>query len=251
MTYPQPTEPYAPPSPPLPPAKAKFGGLAWTALILGIIGLVGSPIIFLNNATAVVAGVGVVLGIIALFGTKKILAAIGVALGVVGIIVTVVAQNAAVQGFNDALNGATNPSQHATGGSTAPSLAWDKTYTWSDGLAVTVAAPVACTPGQYALPGQVARAVKFTVAITNGARQSFDAMQLTVGGDAQFNGQSVQVVIDSGGPCGDGGMDAATVLPGKSYRYDVAYAVAAQPGDMQLVFQPSFGADKAVFAGRA
>jgi hypothetical protein len=237
----------------MPPAKAKFGGLAWTALILGIIGLVGSPIIFLNNATAIVAGVGVVLGIIALFGTKKVLAAIGVALGVVGIIVTVVAQNAAVQGFNDALNDTTSPSQHATGGSTTQSLAWGKTYTWSDGLAVTVAAPVACTPSSSAAveSGQVARAVKFTVTITNGARQSFDAMQLTVGGDAQFNGQSVQAVIDSSGPCGDGGMDAATVLPGKSYRYDVAYAVTTQPGDMQLVFQPSFGADKAVFAGRA
>lgn len=96
----------APPQPPAgqasyPPQQAghKFGALAWTALILGIVGIVGSPIIFLNNLTALGAAVGIVLGIIALFGTRKLLAGAGVGLCVAAIAFTVAAQDAAVASF--------------------------------------------------------------------------------------------------------------------------------------------------------
>lgn len=91
---------YQPPGygyPPLQPAVPKFSGLAWTALILGIVGVVGSPIIIFNNLTAVFAGVGVVLGVIALFGTRKMLAGVGVALGVAAISFTVMAQDTAME----------------------------------------------------------------------------------------------------------------------------------------------------------
>ncbi|MGH3917064.1 MAG: hypothetical protein ACRDTC_27185 [Pseudonocardiaceae bacterium] len=91
--YPPPGYGYPPPRPTGP----KFGGLAWTALILGVVGLVGSPIIIFNNLTAVFAGVGVVLGVIALFGTRKVLAGAGVALCVAAISFTVLAQEAAVE----------------------------------------------------------------------------------------------------------------------------------------------------------
>lgn len=82
----------------------KFSGLAWTTLILGIVGLVGSPIIIFNNLTAIAAGVGVVLGIIALFGTRKILAGSGLALCIAAIVVTVVVQQAAVEEFDRQLS---------------------------------------------------------------------------------------------------------------------------------------------------
>jgi len=81
------------------PAPHRFGALAWTALILGIVGIVGSPVVFLNNLTAVVAAVGVILGIIALFGTRKVLAALGTALCVAAIAFTVAAQGAATEEF--------------------------------------------------------------------------------------------------------------------------------------------------------
>lgn len=76
------------------PPRTRFGALAWSAVILGIVGIVGSPVPILNNLTAIVAGVGLILGVIALFGTKKILAAVGVALCVAAITFTVLAQNA-------------------------------------------------------------------------------------------------------------------------------------------------------------
>jgi low affinity Fe/Cu permease len=76
---------------------AKFQGLAWTALITGIVGVVGSPMIFVNNLTALGAFVGVILGIIALFGTRKLLAAGGVVLCILAVVLTVQAQQAATE----------------------------------------------------------------------------------------------------------------------------------------------------------
>jgi hypothetical protein len=246
-----------------PPARSRFGGLAWTAVVLGIVGLVGSPIIILNNVTAVAAGVGVVLGVVALFGTRKVLAAIGVVLCVAGIVVTVVVQNAAVKSLDTAINGTTNQGQVSGAGGGAGGSAgggagktggtptWGARYTWQSGLAIEVSAPSACTPGQYASPQNVARAVKFTITVVNGSKQSVDAAQLTTMGEAQFDGHSADPVFDSQGSCGDGGMQTATILPGKSFTYTEAYSVGAQPGDLQLVFQPDFGSDKAVYTGKA
>ncbi|MGA6163308.1 hypothetical protein [Amycolatopsis magusensis] len=244
---------HAPAPPPVKPAK--FAGLAWSALILGIVGVVGSPIIFLNNLTAVVAGVGFVLGFIALFGSKKVLAGIGVALCVAGIVFTVLAQRAAVEKLDEILDGTTNQGQvgnagRGEGGVPADAPTWGKRYTWADGLAIDVSAPAACEPGGSASPSNAERAVKFTVTVTNGTGEPFNTSVLTVGGEAQFGGAGAEKIFDSSGECG-GGLESATVLPGKTYTYTVAYAVGAQPGEMQLVFQPSFGSDKAIYVGEA
>ncbi len=240
----------------------RFGALAWTALILGIVGVVGSPIIFLNNLTAVAAVVGVVLGVIALFGTRKILATIGVVLCVLGIVFTFVAQNAAVQELDKIINGTTNEGQVSSGdtglGTTTTQAdaarsppTWGQRYTWQDGLAVEVSPPTACTPGEYAQPQNVVRGAKVTVTIINGTDKAFDTGLLSIGGDAQFDGRKAEKVFDSNGPCGGGGFENATVLPGKTYTYETAFSVGAQPGELQITLQPGFAADKAVFVGQA
>ncbi|CAL9674663.1 hypothetical protein SUDANB95_07747 [Actinosynnema sp. ALI-1.44] len=256
MTFPQ-----ASPMPPAPipntPKPTRFGGLAWTALILGIVGVIGSPVIFLNNVTAVVAGVGVVLGVIALFGTRKVLAAIGTVLCVLGIVFTVMAQAAAVAELDRILDGTTNEGQVGTPGGDTPAAAadtpptWGQRYTWQDGLAVEVSAPTSCTPGEYSAPPDVARGAKVTVTVINGTDKAFEAGLLSVGGDAQFEGRKADKIHDRNGPCGGGGLDNATVLPGKTYTFETAYAVGEQPGELQITLQPTFGADKAVFVGRA
>ncbi|MET8760453.1 DUF4190 domain-containing protein [Lentzea sp. NPDC004782] len=235
------TPPVAPPKP------TRFGALAWTALILGIVGVVGSPIIILNNLTAIAAVVGLVLGIIALFGTRKVLAIVGVVLCVAAIAFTVVAQQSAVKQIDKALDGVgETPRQEAP---VAPST-WGKRYTWANGLSVDVSAPVPCTPGQFASPQHIARAVKFKVTVTNGTGAAFETALMSMGDNAQFNGQKAERVFDSGGGCG-GEVAAVTVLPDKTYTYEAAYSVGAQPGEMQLVFEPSFNADKAAFVGQA
>ncbi|WP_330269999.1 hypothetical protein OG205_21975 [Lentzea sp. NBC_00516] len=253
MTYPTPV--YAPP-PAAPQKPTRFGALAWAAVILGIVGVVGSWVIFLNNLTAIAAFVGIVLGVIALFGTRKVLAAIGVVLCVLAIVFTVVAQQAAVEELDKIFNGDVNQGQVGAPGETARQDAiaenptWGKRYSWANGLSVDVAAPVACTPGQYAAPPNIARAVKFEITITNGTSATFETALMSVGTDAQFNGQKADMVFDSSGGC-DSTFDSATVLPGKTYTFHVAYAVGAQPGEMQLVFEPTFNSDKAAFVGQA
>lgn len=254
MTYsPQPV--YAPP-PVAPQKPTRFGALAWTAVILGIVGVVSSWVIFFNNLTAIAAFVGIVLGVIALFGTRKILATVGVVLCVLAITFTVLAQQAASEELDKILDGTTNQGQVGVGGEAPTQEAlvqpptWGKRYTWANGLAVEVAAPVACTPGEYAAPQNIARAVKFKVTVTNGTGAAFETALMSMGDDAQFNGQKAERVFDSGGGCG-GGFETVTVLPGKTYTYEAAYSVGAQPGEMQLVFEPTFNSDKAVFVGQA
>ncbi|GGU64491.1 hypothetical protein [Lentzea flava] len=247
MTYP--TQPVYAPPPVAPPKPSRFGALAWSALILGIVGVVGSPVIVFNNLTAIAAFVGLVLGIIALFGTRKILAAIGVVLCVLAIVFTVVAQQAAVEELDKILDQGVvseTPKQQAL----VDPPTWGKRFTWANGLSVEVAAPVACTPGQYAAPQDIARAVKFKVTITNGTSAAFETALLSLGNDAQFNSQKVSKVFDSNGDC-NSTVDNTTVLPGKTYTYEVAYSVGAERGEMQLVFEPTFNSDKAVFVGQA
>jgi hypothetical protein len=77
--------------------RPRFGALAWSALVLGIVGVAGSQILVANILpVAVVAGVGAVLGVVALFGTRKLPAGVGVVLSVGAIVVIVLAQGAAV-----------------------------------------------------------------------------------------------------------------------------------------------------------
>ncbi|WP_281247498.1 hypothetical protein [Saccharopolyspora shandongensis] len=40
-------------------------------------------------------------------------------------------------------------------------------------------------------------------------------------------------------------------MPGKTYTYEQALAVAVQPGELQLALQPTFASEKAVFLGDA
>ncbi len=254
MTFP--TQ-YVDTPPPVAPRKpTRFGALAWTAVILGIVGVVCSWVIFLNNLTAIAAFIGVVLGVIALFGTRKVLAAIGVVLCVAAITFTVLAQQSAAEELDKIFDGTTNQGQVGVAGetpkqnATAEAPTWGKRYTWANGLSVDVAAPAACTPGPYAAPPNIARAVRFKVTVTNGTSAAFETALLSLGDDAQFNGQKAAKVFDSSGGC-DSTFDSATVLPGKTYTFDVAYSVGAQPGEMQIVFEPTFNSDKAAFVGQA
>lgn len=84
---------------------AKFVNLAWTALILGIVGVVGSIIPILNNLTAMAAVVGFILGFIATFGTRQGLALIGGALCGLAVVFTVIAQKHTVAELDKTLGG--------------------------------------------------------------------------------------------------------------------------------------------------
>jgi hypothetical protein len=164
----------------------------------------------------------VVLGIIAIFGSKRLLAIIGTCLCVAGIAITVVVQDQAVEG------------EATEGDAAAEALTWSKRYTWDNGPAVEISAPVECTPSEFSMPQDIERAVKFTVTVINDTAEAFDPMMLSMGGDAPLNSAATEQIFDSNGDCGGGGMESATVMPGKTYTYDAAYSVGAEPGEMQL-----------------
>ncbi|MBP2323233.1 hypothetical protein JOF56_003618 [Kibdelosporangium banguiense] len=127
---------------------------------------------------------------------------------------------------------------------------WGKRFTWPDGVAIEVAAPAACKPGEFSLPEDIKRAAKFKVLVVNDSKKPFEAGMLAIGSDGQFAGAKAEKVTDVDGPCKDTGLDTATVLPGKTYSFEIAFAVGAEPGEMQLTFQPDFTSAKAIYVGQ-
>ncbi|MCE7008718.1 hypothetical protein LWC34_38795 [Kibdelosporangium philippinense] len=133
-----------------------------------------------------------------------------------------------------------------------PTPTWGQRHTWPNGLAVEIAKPTDCKPGKYAQPEGAKRGIKVKVTVTNGTDAPFETSVLTGMDEVQFAGANAELLFDSSGPCKAGiGLETATVLPGKTYSYEVAYAVGAEPGELQITLQPAFGQDKAVFVGQA
>ncbi|MFD8495934.1 hypothetical protein [Amycolatopsis sp. NPDC059657] len=222
-----------PPLAPMPVAQArpvKFGALAWTALILGIVGIVGSPIIIFNNLTAVIAGVGFILGVIAFFGTKKTLAAIGVALCVAAIAFTVMAQNAAVKEL-DKLTG------RLTDSGAAQTLNVGDTFHGKD-VDITVANPKEFTTGKYAIQPN-AKAMSYDVTVVNHSDKPWTAMLLI---EATAGNAAAEQVFDSA--AGFNGTPSQDVLPGKELAFKVGFVDGT--GDITLQLG-TIGGDKAYF----
>lgn len=93
MTVPTAPQPLCAPPVPTAAAPVRFSGLAWSSLILGIVGVVFSAVPILDIITMLAAIVGIVLGGIALFGFRKILAASGVVLCVLAVVFTALVMN--------------------------------------------------------------------------------------------------------------------------------------------------------------
>lgn len=127
---------------------------------------------------------------------------------------------------------------------------WGERYTWPNKVAIEVGQPAACKPGQYAQPPNIERAVTVAVTIVNDSDKPFDATLLSTA-QATFTGEHAESVFDSNGKCANSAMEAATVLPGKSRKLSLSFAVKKPAGELQIEFQGDFGGDKAVFVGQA
>ncbi|MQA11508.1 MAG: hypothetical protein GEU98_23740 [Pseudonocardiaceae bacterium] len=78
---------------PAQPKPRRFARLAWIAFLCGIVGTAGAPLLTLHTVTAIIAGAGVLVGVVAAFGSSKLLALISIAMCVVGIVFTVLIGN--------------------------------------------------------------------------------------------------------------------------------------------------------------
>ncbi|WP_402370879.1 DUF4190 domain-containing protein [Isoptericola rhizosphaerae] len=246
--------PYGPPQPR--PASER-SGLAITALVLGIVALLGCWIPFLNIGSAVIGVVGVVLGIIAIVkaargtGGGKVMAIIGTALSVVAIALSIVISMVTAafvsstveeqtslieQSLEDAGIDSEDVDAITSGEATNAGgvVGFDETYTYADGLAVTVTAPEEFTPGEYAVGAEgEGTPVVFEVTIENDTDEVFDPVLMYP--IVASGGSESMAVYDDGIDM----MPSSKIQPGKSLTFSVAYMVA-DTGDVQVDLEPGF-----------
>lgn len=143
------------------------------------------------------------------------------------------------------------PDPNTTAGAVAEPPTWGKRFTWPNGLAVEVSAPQPCRPSEY--DRDIQRAVKLAVTIINGTDKPVEA---SAGGwlsaDAQFDGRKAETInVFFGDSDCDTTSDSPTILPGKTYAYQVGVAVGSKPGELQLEVEVDVSNGKAVFVGPA
>jgi hypothetical protein len=136
--------------------------------------------------------------------------------------------------------------------SSSGTVAFGETWTYSDGLEVTVASagPVAVAPDAYGVETTGGEALALEITIKNNTGATFDpsvAMTSSVSyGDA---GTTAEQVFD--GTYG-GDMFTGAIPAGKSKTVVEAYGIPhAELGDVVVVFAPSFDHEDAVFMGSA
>lgn len=143
---------------------------------------------------------------------------------------------------SDSVIADTQPSTSAPAGNGTSSF--DKSYTWADGLSVTIGAPEAYTPSSSAA-GTVAgqEAVTLQITIVNGTDQPFDPVLTMV--SAQSGNTEASTIYDSAQHLG--GSPSTKILTGRESTYKVAFSVA-DPNDLVVEFTPDFTHESVLFA---
>lgn len=238
------------------PAKFKKNGLAVAALVLGIVAFVGAFIPFFNFVTGIIALVGLILGVVAIFQKRasKPMAIAAAAISFVAIVLSIVMAIAYTAAFAGAVSDSiskpiTKSGSSATTGategaadaaSTDTNATFGQTVTYKDGLAITVSEPVPFTPGQYAAGAEQAANVLFTITVLNGTEKNYEPLLYST---VSSGGTEGEAIFDA-----DNALDGAptTIIPaGKSVTYKAGFSVA-DPN--KIVFDMSLGfRDHAVF----
>jgi hypothetical protein len=116
------------------------------------------------------------------------------------------------------------------------------TYSYDDGVSITVAAPEEFDPSATAAFDAAPSYVRFTVTLANDGTESFDASMAFA--SAQSGNHEASEVFDS-----EQGLEGApytSVLTGRSVSWDIGFGVD-DPEDVVLQISPSWGHEPAVF----
>jgi hypothetical protein len=231
----------------------KLEGMAITALVLAIIAVLFSWVPALGIIFGFVGLIAALLGVAGvLASTRKVMSGVAIGIGAVAVVVAIVVTAA----LGAAVDRAVTPGavSGGTASAAAPTSApdqsgevatWGKTYTWGDGVAITVQAPRPCT----SLRGG-GRMIKITTEIVNNGKEPLTTALLAFG-DAQFEGVAVSSKFEFEGDCKSDNLNSTTVLPGNKFTFTTTYGVGDQPGTLQLVYQKGLLDAKAVFVGQA
>lgn len=116
------------------------------------------------------------------------------------------------------------------------------TYTWTDGVSITVSAPEAFTPSEYASFDEAPSYLKFTITLVNDSDEPVSAA--LVYPSLQSGNTEASTVFDS--DQGLSGPPSTDVLPGRETQWAVGFGVS-DPTDLVLEISPGFAYDSAYF----
>ncbi len=120
------------------------------------------------------------------------------------------------------------------------------TFTWGDGLVVTVGAPKAFKPSDTAAIRPAKAYEQFEITVTNRTGSVYDPSALQVG--AQSGGKESEQVFDSEN--GIGGSPSTTVLDGRKIIFAVGFGVE-DPKDIIVDVQPGYDYEPGLFSSDA
>ncbi|MEU9255213.1 DUF4190 domain-containing protein [Streptomyces sp. NPDC048270] len=234
--------------PQVPPAS---NGLAVAALVVGIVGILVALVPFFFWAGAILAATALGLGIGAVVraskgAPRKAMAVTGTVLGVVGLGASVAGVFLSAYVVEEAADRAgrnldrrdrelipypdsspkpmTPPSPSQVPGLTS-ALAFGETFTYDNGVKVSLSAPKKYEPKGILAREQVKNAIQITVTITNGSTEPHEVIY-AVPNVRDDKGMTAELVFDSGGSGGGvPKMVRGSILPGESASGVVAYEV--------------------------
>jgi uncharacterized protein affecting Mg2+/Co2+ transport len=251
-----PMGPMAPAPAPMAPVPPR-NGLGIAGLVLGLCGLVVGLIPLFGLGALLLGLVGLVLGLVGVQRARRRIATntktavtgvvacvLAIALGITGLVIVA---NAVEQlGEDLSAIGATTPAAAPAPSPAAPAtsaVAFGQTFTYADGLAVTVGAPTSYDPASYAAGHTNPHAYAVTVRVTNDTGAAFDPTLMRV--LMTTDGAPASQVFD-----GESGLPPQSRLqPGRSLTYEVAFSTTTDSGEAQVDVVPSFSHDHAVFTG--
>ena len=255
-----PAPPAGPVAPaPMAPPTAPRNGLGIAGLVLGLCGLVVGLIPLFGVGAILLGVVGLVLGLVGVTRarlriatntktavTGVIACVLAIALGITGMVIVA---NAFTQLDRDLSSiGTTTPAAGSAPSAAAPAtsaVGFGQTFTYSDGLAVTVDQPTPYRASSSAAGDVNPHAYSVTVRITNNTGAAFDPVLLQVA--MSTGGDQASQIYDSANDMGDRPQNQ--LQPGRSLTYELAFSTTADSGEAQVDVVPSFSHDHAVFTG--
>ncbi|WP_370413176.1 DUF4190 domain-containing protein [Streptomyces fradiae] len=250
------------PHPQTPAPAVMRNGLGTAALILGIIGTLSGFIPLLFWLAGILGVIALILGLVGKGRVKRgeannkgvavtgtILGLASLVLSVVGVVITVTAVSEAADEINKAIDDAASSAPAKPGGSakgkggTGESkkdkpLAADETAAYEDGLEVTVSAPKAFTPDEFAVGHTEGnKAYKVTVTIENKGKKAFDTAGTLPNARAGKDGADAEMIL---GEKLDVAFDGS-VLPGKKVTKTFAFDAPAAAKVLTVEIEPGMG----------
>lgn len=238
--------------------KPQTSVLGLIALGLAVFGFILGCIPIIQFLGWILLAAGFICGIIALFqkGKAKWPGIAAIVVSVLGSIISLIVAIVFVFGaLADAADTTTDGSMSDTNTSASASASEDShstdsgtgkiggTYTWDDGVSVTVSQPKAFKPTESAAGNDdksLKNFEKYTVTIKNDSDEPVDPAMFTMTGNS--GGKEAERIFDTG----ISSLPSTKIQPGKSLSFDVAYAMA-DPKDASFDVSLDFDREEATF----